>query len=85
MPDLYRELCELDDAAIVQVLGEATFHQIHGGVSTSVTRETQRELWKTYTDQYESIRGRPFETSRKEREFIGHMPHKQAAMLMLTG
>lgn len=85
MPDLYRELCELDDAEIVQILGEASFHQVHGGVSTSVTRETQRQLWETYTAQYESIRGRPFEMSQKERQFIGHMPHQQAARLMLTG
>lgn len=85
MPDLYRELCELDDAVIVQILGEASFHQVHGGVSTSVTSEIQQQLWETYTDQYESIRGRPFEMSQKEREFIGHMPNKLARRLMLTG
>ncbi|MFO7551195.1 MAG: glycosyltransferase [Haliea sp.] len=85
MPDLYRELCEMNDASIVQILGEASFHQVHGGVSTSSTREGQKSLWSTYTDQYEQIRGRPFDICRKPQQFVGHMPHKLAAKLMLTG
>ena len=85
MPDLYKELCELDDAVIVQVMGEASFHQVHGGVSTSVTRDQQKAQWETYTHQYEQIRGRPFHISEKKQQFIGHMPHQLARRLMLTG
>ena len=85
MPDLYKELCELDDAVIVQVMGEASFHQVHGGVSTSVTRDQQKVQWETYTNQYEQIRGRPFHVSQKKQQYIGHMPHQLAARLMLTG
>ena len=85
MPDIYRELCELEDATIVQILGEASFHQVHGGISTSSTREGQKTLWDQYVQQYEQIRGRPFEISKKPQQFVGHMPHKLAARLMLTG
>ncbi len=85
MPDLYRELCEMDDSAIIQILGEASFHQVHGGISTSATREQQQEQWEVYTRQYEEIRGRPFEICHKDREFVGHMRNKIAAKLMLTG
>ena len=33
--DLYRRACALDDVQLVVMLGEGTFHQIHGGASTS--------------------------------------------------
>ena len=85
IPDLYKELCEMADASIVQVLGEASFHQIHGGISTSATREQQKEQWAVYTAQYEQIRGKPFVISKKKQQFVGHMPNRHAAHLMLTG
>lgn len=85
MPDLYKELCEMADASIVQVLGEASFHQVHGGISTSSTREEQQAQWAVYTQQYEQIRGKPFEVSQKPLQFVGHMPKGPATQLMLTG
>ncbi|TGD74886.1 glycosyltransferase family 2 protein [Mangrovimicrobium sediminis] len=85
MPDLYKELCEMSDASIVQLLGEASFHQVHGGISTSSTREKQVEQWAEYTAQYEQIRGIPFEVSQKPQQFVGHMPQGPARRLMLTG
>lgn len=85
MPDLYKELCEMAGASIVQVLGEASFHQVHGGISTSTTPEGQKEQWAIYTQQYELIRGKPFEISKKDQQLIGHMPNRHAARLMLTG
>lgn len=85
MPDLYRELCEMPDASTVQVMGEASFHQVHGGISTSSTREQQKEQWAVYTQQYEQIRGKPFVISKKVQHFIGHIPKPEVARLMLTG
>lgn len=85
MPDLYKELCEMKGAHMVQVLGEASFHQVHGGISTSSTREEQKALWAVYTQQYEQIRGKPFDIPRTPQHFVGHMPNKQARDLMLTG
>ena len=85
MPDLYKELCEMPDASIVQVMGEASFHQVHGGISTSSTREEQKAQWAVYTQQYEQIRGKPFVISKKAQQFVGHMPSPHAARLMLTG
>ncbi len=85
MPDLYKELCEMADASIVQLMGEASFHQVHGGISTSSTREQQKEQWAVYTAQYEKIRGKPFVICKKDQQFVGHMPSGRAAHLMLTG
>lgn len=85
LPDLCRELGDMSDANLVQLMGEASFHQVHGGVSTSVSREEQKRLWATYTEQYETIRGRPYHVCEKPIEFIGHMPNKAARDLMFTG
>jgi glycosyltransferase involved in cell wall biosynthesis len=85
LPDLYRQLCRLEDSEIIQLLGEASFHQIHGGVSTNTTAADQREKWNSYLVQYQSIRGEPFEVSKKPLQFYGHMPNRQASILMKTG
>lgn len=85
LPDLCRELGELPDAHLVQLMGEASFHQVHGGVSTSVSREQQQLLWEQYTTQYEAIRGRSYHVCQKPIEFVGHMPNKAARDLMFTG
>jgi len=85
LPDLCRELGELDDATLVQLMGEASFHQVHGGVSTSVSEAQQKQLWARYTEQYAAIRGRPYEVCQKPLEYIGHMPGKAARDLMFTG
>lgn len=61
----------MDDSTIphLMILGEGTFHQFHGGVTTSKAdndiEEDGRTAWKRYTDQYHSIRGKPFSVVRK--------------------
>jgi hypothetical protein len=85
IPDLYRELCRLDDAEIVQLMGEASFHQLHGGTTTNVSREEQKEKWQSYLRQYESIRGEPYEVSKKPIKYFGHFPNKETRQLMQTG
>jgi hypothetical protein len=42
----------------VMLLGEATFHQFHGGVATNVPVE--RHPGRGFADEYGRIRGRPF-------------------------
>lgn len=54
--DTYRRASELPGAQMIMLLGEATFHQYHGGIATS-TGKTNKKLWK---DEYQQIRGRPF-------------------------
>jgi glycosyltransferase involved in cell wall biosynthesis len=85
LPDLYRQLCRLEDSEIIQLLGEASFHQVHGGVSTNTTTDQQREQWNRYLEQYQTIRGEPFEVSQKPLRFYGHMPNRSASQLMKTG
>ncbi len=85
LPDLYRQLSRLDDTDIVQLMGEASFHQIHGGISTNTSTELQREKWNSYLEQYQAIRGEPYEVTQKPIRYYGHMPNHQARKLMKTG
>ena len=85
LPDLYRELCRLPETEIVQLLGEASFHQLHGGISTNTTVTDQRRQWERYLAQYEQLRGEPWEVSQKPVHYYGHMPSRPASRLMITG
>lgn len=85
IPDLYRQLARIEDTELVQLLGEASFHQVHGGTSTNVSRADQKKQWQGYLRQYEAIRGEPFEVSKKPLKFFGHIPHPRVRELLMTG
>ena len=67
--DLYRRACELDGVQLVVLLGEGTFHQIHGGASTS-----GRIGWEEMHDEYVKLRGRPYAPPTNERLYVGTVP-----------
>jgi hypothetical protein len=69
--DLYRRACLLDDIQLVVVLGEGTFHQIHGGAATS-TRVTTEQM----RAEYEAIRGVPYRPPSNEPLFVGRVPRQ---------
>ena len=50
--DLYSRACAIDGIQLVELLGEATFHQFHGGAAT-----TRRFGWAEMQDQYKRLRG----------------------------
>ena len=72
--DLYRRACALDGAQLVVLLGEGTFHQIHGGAATSgrVTREAMRA-------EYESITGVAHQPPTNAPLYLGSVPHQYLA------
>ena len=85
LPDLYRQLTRLEDTEIVQLIGEASFHQLHGGVSTNTTIEDQKLKWESYLQQYLLVRGESYQVSDKAIKYYGHMPNQHARRLMITG
>lgn len=54
--DAYARAWALPRSQPVILLGEGTFHQFHGGVSTNVSRPPTR----AFQEEYEAIRGAPF-------------------------
>ncbi len=72
--DVYKRACELPDANLVVLLGEGSFHQVHGGVSTNATEEKSGLLWREFEKQYIEIRGHGYSKPVKQPEYIGHVP-----------
>lgn len=56
--DLWKRACESPGALPIMLLGEASFHQFHGGVSTN--NPDQNRYWRIQCQDYERIRGLPF-------------------------
>jgi hypothetical protein len=67
--DLYRRACELEDTQLVVLLGEGTFHQIHGGAATS-----GRIGWDEMHAEYVKLRGRDYRPPANERLYLGTVP-----------
>jgi len=58
--DTYRRAGDVPGAELVLLLGEGTFHQIHGGTATNAPVETFPEMIARWSAQYEAIRGCTF-------------------------
>jgi glycosyltransferase involved in cell wall biosynthesis len=67
--DLYRRACELDGTQLVVLLGEGTFHQIHGGAATS-----GHVGWDEMHDEYVKLRGRAYQPPANDRLYLGSVP-----------
>jgi hypothetical protein len=67
--DLFRRACELDGVQLVVLLGEGTFHQIHGGAATS-----GRFGWREMHDEYVALRGRRYAPPQNQRLYFGEVP-----------
>ena len=57
--DVFRKLTTDPDISPVMLVGEATFHQFHGGVSTNVP--VADSPWKIYQAEYAALRGQEFD------------------------
>ena len=69
--DFYRRACDVESATLITLLGEATFHQLHGGVASNQPETALPELLKTYQNQYVRIRGVRLEASTRPPLLVG--------------
>jgi Glycosyl transferase family 2 len=69
--DLFARACALDGARLIVLLGEGTFHQIHGGASTS-GRYTRAEAGA----EYEALRGRAYAPPQNAPTYLGGIPEQ---------
>jgi hypothetical protein len=54
--DTYARACSLPDSQLIVLLGEGTFHQVHGGVATNAASDP----WERFHEEYVRIRGRSY-------------------------
>lgn len=73
--DLFARACELSDSRLIILLGEATFHQVHGGATTNNPEARFPDLFS----EYEEIRGRPYARPSPEPLFLGSLPSSSRA------
>jgi glycosyltransferase involved in cell wall biosynthesis len=72
--DLYNEAASVDGVVPVQLIGEGSFHQLHGGTTTNVSPEERDAKVESYREQYRRIRGRECTVTDKDIYFFGHLP-----------
>ena len=59
----------------VVLLGEGTFHQYHGGVTTGGVDTGQREaLIEAFREQYREIRGDRYRAPKTDPVYLGKLP-----------
>jgi glycosyltransferase involved in cell wall biosynthesis len=80
--DTFARACELPASQLVVLLGEGTFHQVHGGVATNALVSPA----PAFHAEYQSIRGRPWITPDRDRLFFGRLaPHTAASVRASAG
>jgi tetratricopeptide (TPR) repeat protein len=73
--DLIIRAFELPQARLVVLLGEGTFHQLHGGIATNASYNTIADKVALWREQYEQLRGREWVPSGlPNRVFLGQLP-----------
>lgn len=70
--DLFRRAVARMDLQYVMLLGEASFHQFHGGVASNAPQA--RHPWQEFHVEYERIRGQPFARVPRRPFYLGALP-----------
>ncbi len=68
--DIWRRATEAPDTEVIVLLGEGTFHQIHGGVATNA----DRPMFPVFHEEYQRIRGGPFVVPAVAPLYLGRVP-----------
>ena len=70
--DLYERLGSSPLVRVVSILGEGSFHQVHGGTTTNQPNaEERRSRVFSYGEQYADVRGKTFKGPGKPIHYVG--------------
>ncbi|HIE06811.1 MAG TPA: glycosyltransferase family 2 protein [Desulfarculaceae bacterium] len=70
--DLFHTAVKNHDLEYVVLLGEGSFHQFHGGVASNAAYA--EHPWERFHDQYEAIKGHPFQLEVQRPFYFGEIP-----------
>jgi cephalosporin hydroxylase len=70
--DFFERMVGTPGVTLVTMLGEGTFHQVHGGTTTNNSEPD--ELIRSYDEQYEQLRGRRFRVPGQRTFYVGSIP-----------
>jgi len=72
--ELYERLGSSADVNVVTMLGEGSFHQMHGGTTTNLEgSEDRHDTIGSYAQHFRDLRGRDFMGHRKRIHYVGTM------------
>ena len=70
--DIYERLGATPGVTLVSVLGEGSFHQLHGGTTTNQSDPNERrERIFSFGERYSELRGRPYSGPEKPIHYVG--------------
>ena len=70
--DFYCRACDLPNSILITLLGEATFHQTHGGVTTNQPIAELPRCLQIYGEEYKHIRGFYHTPPKRPPVLFGH-------------
>ena len=77
--ELYERLGNSPDVTVCSMIGEGSFHQMHGGTTTNQTDAVERRSRIFgYAENYAELRGRPFKGPGKPLHLVGRLPNEAA-------
>jgi Methyltransferase domain/Glycosyl transferase family 2 len=68
--DTWARVCADPTGELIMLLGEATFHQVHGGVATN----NLNPPFELFHEEYRRLRGRPYERPTRQPLYFGTLP-----------
>jgi cephalosporin hydroxylase len=72
--ELYERLGSSPDITVATILGEGSFHQVHGGTTTNQKDAVERRARVYgYSRHYAELRGRPFRGPGKPIHYVGRI------------
>ncbi len=73
--DMFERLVASPDLQVVTLLGEGSFHQVHGGTTTNSfdANERGRDIAR-FQERYEEVRGKLFRGGGRDAHYLGSLP-----------
>jgi hypothetical protein len=72
--DFYKRTVELPHTLLVILLGEGSFHQFHGGITTGTRGDERLKSMEDHFNQYAALRGEPYKSPVKRPVYLGSLP-----------
>jgi glycosyltransferase involved in cell wall biosynthesis len=72
--DIFKRAVEAPGVTPIQIIGEGSFHQLHGGVTTNSNGDERAARLHKYRAQYAKIRGDDEVMANASFTYMGHMP-----------
>lgn len=72
--DLHKRAAELEESVLVTLIGEGSFHQFHGGITTGTKGEERLKAMQDHFNQYAELRGQAYTPPLKRSIFLGALP-----------